>query len=156
MTWSISTPVTGAAQTGFTSPTYTLVADTAVDWNSRQHAVSALGGTQTGVVVSSVSCPFTIAFWRPRQFKQLPAANQVTGARSGKVPFNQWGCNVRKGVTPAANMPYSVAVYRGMFDVPAGADQYDAANVRAGLSLFIGALSQQSAGIGDSLVSGVM
>jgi hypothetical protein len=47
-------------------------------------------------------------------------------------------------------------LFTGSFDVPAGADLADSANLRAGLSLFIGALSQQSAGWGDTLASAVI
>jgi len=60
MTWSPTTPVTGGAQTGFTAPTYTLSVDTAPDINGKQHAVTALGGTQAGVTSHSVSNPFTV------------------------------------------------------------------------------------------------
>jgi len=71
MTISYTNPVTGAAQTGLTSPTYTLVADIAPDVNGRQWAVSALGGTQTGVRTHSASDPFTITVMRPKVFQSL-------------------------------------------------------------------------------------
>lgn len=51
MTISLTTPVTGAAQTGLTSPTYTHVVDTPPNAYTKQYAVTALGGTQTGVDV---------------------------------------------------------------------------------------------------------
>jgi hypothetical protein len=41
-------------------------------------------------------------------------------------------------------------------DVPAGSDTADPANVRAALSLAFGALWQQPAGIGDTLISGIL
>jgi hypothetical protein len=41
-------------------------------------------------------------------------------------------------------------------DVPAGADSADAPNVRAALSMMLGTLTQQSAGIGDTVTSGVV
>jgi hypothetical protein len=41
-------------------------------------------------------------------------------------------------------------------EVPAGVDTADADNVRAALSAHIGLLSDQSTGIGDSLVTGVL
>jgi len=41
-------------------------------------------------------------------------------------------------------------------DIPAGSDLADTANVRAGLSLLIGALEQISASIGDTIVTGVI
>jgi hypothetical protein len=43
-----------------------------------------------------------------------------------------------------------------VIDLPAGADTADAANVRAALSAHFGALSQQSAGVGDTTVSGIV
>jgi hypothetical protein len=42
-----------------------------------------------------------------------------------------------------------------VIEVVAGSDTADASNVRAALSLHIGALSQQSAGIGDTSVTGI-
>jgi hypothetical protein len=45
---------------------------------------------------------------------------------------------------------------RTVIECPAGADTYDAASVRAALSAHIGALSQQSAGIGDTTVNAVL
>jgi hypothetical protein len=41
-------------------------------------------------------------------------------------------------------------------DVPAGADTADAANIRASISLLVGALNQISASIGDTLITGVI
>jgi len=155
MTWNPSSPVTGGAQTGLTSPTYTLTTDTAPDVNGRQHAVTALGGTQTNVRTHSVSDPFTITFIRPKNPKVLPSANPVTGKYSS-IPRNTYTMIVRKGVNYAANQAPDVCIARLTIDVPAGADAYDAANIRALMSLIVGALSQQSAGIGDTLVNGIL
>lgn len=155
MTIAVTTPVTGAAQTGFTAPTYTLVADTPPDINGKQWAVSALGGTQTGVTVHSIASPFTITCSRPRVFKFLGKPNPVTGLVKD-VPVNVTKALVRKGVTPLAGQPYAVAIARGEFSCPAGSDTVDPANLRAMLSCFIGVLSQQSSGIGDTVVSGVI
>lgn len=155
MSWQPATPVTGAAVTGLTSPTYTLSADSGVDFNTKQHAVTALGGTQTGVVVSSVAAPFTVSFWRPKQFKQLPPANQVTGARSGRVPMNEYGLNIRKGVLPAANMPYETAMVQVRIRIPAGADTYDQANLKAMLSLLGGILNAEANDIATVVTTGV-
>lgn len=154
MAFNLTTPVTGSAQTGFTAPTYTIVVDTAPDSNGKQWAVSALGGTQAGVDVSSVSRPFTTTFIKPKVLKTLGASNPVTGVISN-VPNNSYIVTTRKGVLPLAGQPSRVLTIRTIVDVPAGADAADAANVRAALSLHIGALSQASAGVGDSAVSGV-
>jgi hypothetical protein len=155
MAFSPASPVTGGPQTGFTSPTYTLVSDTAPDATGRQYAVSAVGGTQTGATVHSASSPFTITFFRPKVFKTLSGRNGVTGEylRVGK---NQWKFIVRKGVTPAADQPYSQLNATLSIDVPSGSDTYDDANVRAALSMLIGVLWESSADIGDSVVSGIL
>jgi len=154
MTFAVTTPVTGGAQTGFTSPTYTLLTDVAPTVNGRQYAVSAVGGTQTGARVHSVSDPFTITLSRAGALRALPAANPVTG-RYGSVPKNVHKILLRKGVNFAASQAPEVFLARVELEVPAGSDSYDPANIRAGLSLLIGALSQISAGIGDTAVTGV-
>jgi len=152
--WSISSPITGGAQTGFTAPTYTHVADVAPDVNGKQVAVTALGGTQVGATVHSVASPFTVTFVRPKIFKVLGKTNPSTGLLPS-VPKNQFKLIVRKGVTPLAGQPYSVMNISVTMDIPAGADTADPANIRAAISAAIGALSQQSAGIGDTVTSGI-
>jgi len=155
MTITVTSPITGAAQTGLTTPTYTLTADTPPNPNGKQNAVTALGGTQTGVSVHSVAAPFTVAAFRPAILKQLGKANSVTGVINN-VPKNVYKVNTRKGVLPLAGQPYQTMLITTTIEVPAGADLADAANIRAALSAHIGALSQQSAGIGDTSVSGII
>lgn len=155
MTWSPTSPVTGGTQTGFTSPTYTLTTDVAPDVNGKQHAVTALGGTQTGVRSHSISDPFTVTFNRPKNPRVLQSPNPTTG-RYGSVPRNTHTMIVRKGVNFAANQAPEVAICRISFDIPAGSDAYDAVNIRAMMSLIAGVLSQQSSGAGDTLVSGIL
>lgn len=155
MAIALTSPVTGTAQTNLTSPTYTVVVDTAPGTNGKQWAVSALGGTQTGVRVHSASDPFTVTFERPVNVRQAPIANPVTGV-VGNVPRNSYKYRVRKGVIPVTGQNPQVMLSTGVFDVPAGADLADPANVRASTSLFIGALSQQSSGWGDTLNSAVI
>lgn len=152
--YSPTSPITGAAQTGLTSPTYTISEDTAPDNNGKQHAVTALGGTQTGVDASSVSRPFTITFVRPKVLRTLGQPNPVTGIVSN-VPMNTYKLITRKGVLPLSGQPSRTMRVITTIEIPAGADTADAANVRAALSAHFGALSQQSAGIGDTGVSGV-
>lgn len=152
--YSPTTPVTGGAQTGFTAPTYTIAADTAPDVNGKQHAVTALGGTQAGVTVHSVSSPFTVTFIRPKSFKALDQVNPVTG-KLPTVPKNSWMVIVRKGAVPLANQLPSTLTMRCEIAVPSGADLASPSEIRAAVSLLVGILNQQSAGIGDSLVSGL-
>lgn len=155
MAISLSSPVTGGAQTGFTSPTYTVVEDSAPDALSKQWAVTALGGTQTGVTTHSASSPFTFTVRRPASFKQAGVPNPSTGViyPTGK---NVWKLIVRKGMLPAANQSYQVGMVNSEIPVPAGADTYDAANVRAKFGFYVGCCWQLSAAIGDMLVTGVM
>lgn len=153
--WNPTSPITGGAQTGLTSPTYTFVSDVAPDANGKQVAVTALGGTQTGVQVHSVASPFTLTFARPKAFKALGQPNPVTG-RLPSVPRNTYKIITRKGVVPLAGQPAATMLVTTTIDVPAGSDSYDAMNVRAALSAHIGALNQQSAGIGDTGTSGIM
>jgi hypothetical protein len=155
MTVSVTSPVTGAAQTGLTTPTYTHVSDTAPDVNAKQYAVTALGGTQTGVTVHSASSPFTLAFWRPKILKILGVVDPVTGQLKS-VPVNTYKVITRKGVTPLAGQSVRTMVVNSTIDIPAGSDLADAPNVRAALSLHIGALSQVSAGLGDTTVTGIL
>lgn len=155
MSWSLTSPVTGAAQTGLTSPTYTHVADVAPDSNGKQVAVTALGGTQTSVIAHSVAAPFTTTFVRPKVFKALGKANPVTGLITS-VPRNVYKIITRKGVLPLAGQPYATMLVTTIIEVPAGSDSADAANIRAALSMHIGSLSQQSAGVGDTGVSGII
>ena len=156
MSINVTSPVTGGPQTGFASPTYTVVPDTAPPGNpGRQSAVTALGGTQTGVTTHSVASPFTVNFTRPSNLRVLGQPNPVTGVIQ-VVPTNTYKCIVRKGVLPLAGQAYRTALFSATCDIPAGADLADPANLRAGLSLFIGALNQQSAGLGDTIMSGII
>lgn len=155
MTFALTTPITGAAQTGFTAPTYTHVADMAPDPTGKQVAVSAVGGTQVGVTTQTVSSPFSITFVRPKVYRTLGKPNPVTGIIKD-VPRNTYKVIIRKGVTPLAGQPFATMQVTLMIDVPAGSDSADAANVRAAMSASIGALSQQSAGIGDTITSGIV
>lgn len=155
MTFSLTSPLTGAAQTGLTSPTYTLTADTPPDNNAKQSVVTALGGTQVGVTAHSVAAPFTIAMWRPKTFQALQPVDSLTGVLR-RVPTNTYKVITRKGVVPLAGQAFKNLVITTMIEVPAGADTADSANVRAALSAHIGALNQQAAGVGDTTIQGIL
>lgn len=153
--FTLTSPITGGAQTGLTTPTYTITSDVAPDSNGKQVAITALGGTQTGVTTHSVAAPFTITFVRPKSFKALGQPSPATG-RISSVPRNNYKVITRKGVLPLAGQPSQNLLITTIIEVPAGSDLADPANVRAALSAHIGALNQQSAGFGDTVVSGVM
>lgn len=156
MSFTLTTPITGSAQTGFTAPTYTIAVDTAPTSAGKQYAVTALGGTQVGVdTSSSPSKPFTTTLSRPTVLRTIGALDPVTGLLRS-VPRNTYKVITRKGVIPLAGQPAAVMNITTTFDVPAGADIADAANVRACMSLHVGSINGISASAGDTLVSGVI
>lgn len=155
MAYSPTSPVTGAAQTGFTAPTYTLALDMAPDSNGKQYAVSAIGGTQAGVTLHSVGSPFTANFVKPKSFAVLGKPNPITNVLQS-FPKNKWKFIARKGMLPLAGQPIQVGDIRVEINIPAGADTADPSNVRALYSLAAGLLWQQAAGIGDTVNSGIV
>lgn len=152
MAVSLSSPITGAAQTGLVSPTYTITADSAPA-NCKQWTVTALGGTQTGVTPHSISAPFTIGYWRPLVYKIIQWVQNAFGVTPKSIPRNVHKFIVRKSVSLSATVS-SVMMITVEVSVPASAETYDPANCRAAMSAAIGALNQQAAGWGDTLVSG--
>jgi hypothetical protein len=132
-----------------------LVADTPPDANAKQYAVTALGGTQTGVVPHSVAAPFTTAMFRPKAFKPAQLINPLTGALRG-VGTNSYSIITRKGVLPLAGQPYKTMIIRTIVECPVGADTADPLSVRAALSMHFGSVAQATAGIGDTVVNGVL
>jgi hypothetical protein len=154
MSLVLSTPVTGGAQTGFTTPAYVLTTDVAPTINGRQYIVSGLTGTQTGVRTHAVSDPFRVTLSRAATLKPLPPVNPIT-LRYGNIPKNTHSIIVGKGVNVAANQQPEVLNIRCYLDIPAGSDSYDSPNVRAACSLMSGVWTQIPAGIGDTCVTGV-
>lgn len=155
MAFAPSSPLTGAAVTGLTTPTYTLTTDVAPNVNGKQYAVTALGGTQTNVETNTVSKPFSISFFRPPVLKQLPQANPVTGVIKN-VPMNTYKLITRKGVLPAANQSAMTSRITTIIEVPAGSDTYEPEDLRAMISAHFGCGWAQASGIADTVVSGII
>jgi len=155
MALSISSPVTGGAQTGFTSPVYTVLADSNPDNNAKQWYVSAVGGAGNTPALHSASVPFFTSVWKPKVFQALGKPHPVTGLLTN-VPMNQFKIVTGKGAVPLAGQPAKTSVIRSLIDIPAGADVADAVALRAALSLHIGVLWQLSAELGNSVVSGTI
>lgn len=155
MSFSPSSPITGATVTGLTSPTYTIAADVAPSINGKQFAVTALGGTQTGVDTNTVSKPFTITFFRPVALKTLPQVNPTTGVIKN-IPMNQYKLITRKGAQPAANQMLMVARITTIIEVPAGSDTYEPEELRAMISAHAGTMWAQASGIADTVITGVL
>lgn len=155
MSFAPASPITGSTVTGLTSPTYTVVTDTAPNINGKQFAVTALGGTQTGVDINTVSKPFTLTFFRPAVLKVIPSINPLTGVVKN-VPVNSYKLVTRKGAVPAVNQQIQVARITTTIDVPAGTDTYEPEEIRAMLSAHFGVLWAQSSGIADTVLTGVL
>lgn len=155
MSISLTSPVTGATMTGLTSPTYTVSTDTPPASNLKQWAVTTLGGTQTGVLTHSISSPFTVTFTRPVAYKALGIVNPVTGLLRS-VPRNVYKVITRKGTIPLSGQPSTTMLITTSIDVPAGVDLADPLSLKAALSAHIGSLDQQSAGMGETYVSGIL
>lgn len=155
MTMSISSPVTGSAQTGLTSPTYTLTVDSPPSGGNvvKQWAVTALGGTQTNVAVHSGAAPFTISAIRPATYRGLSPVGANGLLRS--VPRNTMKLVVRKGVTPLTGQPPAILIASLVIDVPAGSPDADTNSVAAAISLLGGAIAQLAAGVGDTAKSNI-
>lgn len=150
-----ASPCTGAPGTGLTSPTYTLVSDTAPSTNGKQWAVSALGGTQTNVSISSVDKPFTLSVFRPAVFNRLPPVNPTTGVLP-RVQRNVHKVITRKGGTPLAGQTPQLILIETSVTVPAGVETADYPALAAALSLHIGSLWEQSNEWGDAMASGLL
>jgi hypothetical protein len=152
MTIAVTSPVVALTTfTGLTNPTYTLVADQAPA-NAKAYVVSTLGGTQTGVEVSSASNPFTLQFTRPASLRTLPAL-QANG-QLANVPKNVWVASTRKGVDVLSGQPKQVMTCRVDFGVPAGADVADPESVRACIAMFLAALAESADDIASSIIQG--
>lgn len=158
MSLSLTTPVTGAAQTDFTSPTYTLTESRAVDSNGRLYVVSAIGGTQTGVTVNSVGAPFTLNIWIPKVFKTITASVATLVGFSKLVPKNEWVVKTTKAVEVNALQGSSQAEIVTYIRIPVGAFTTSSglANIRAMHSLHLGALMQSPAQWADGEAAGIL
>lgn len=154
MAIALTTPVTGGAQTGFTTPAFVIAADSNPDFNGKQWVATGFTGTMVGVTPHSASSPCSVAFYKPKNVRVLAKPN--LNGFLGEVPVNVYSFYFRKGATPAANQVPVVAYCKQLFGIPAGTDTYDAPNIRALASMVVGVNNQLSAGIGDTLVSSVM
>jgi len=153
MAINLSSPVTGSAVTGLTSPTYSVVVDQPPNAYSKQWYVSAIGGTQTSVDAgSSASKPWTFTFSRPAVLKALNAVDATGVLR--QVGYNTWSYLMRRGLIPLAGQAPRVCNWRSEFPVLVGADTADTANLNAAVSSYIGVLYQQSDGLAVSLRTG--
>lgn len=153
---TLTSPVTGAPQTGLTTPTYTVVSDVAPDLYTSQWAVTALGGTQTGATAQTgADNPFNVSISRAKVLKPGPnvnSQNQIVGQPARNITKGSAKKGMRVNSASSVRFP---AYFDWRLSVPAGSESVDPAEIRAMLSLVIGQLTQMSAGIGDTIVTGI-
>jgi hypothetical protein len=155
MSVSLTSPVTGAAVGSLTSPTYTLTADSPPNAHSKQWAVTALGGTQTGVDAHSISNPFTVTVERPAQFRSVGQPNPVTGTLSAQ-PRNVFKVRLRKGVIPLSGQSDQIMPIEVRIPVPAGADSADSNSLEAAISCLGGILNADADQIAQMIIDGIV
>lgn len=145
------TAVSGGAQTGFTTPTHTYGS---VDKAARETNgfVTALAG-QPSARVHSISDPFKLSFQLPTNYRMV---GQPRDGVLGMQPKNVTRVRLWKGVVPLSGQASQLMDIDCRIAIPAGADSADAANVRAALSAFIGALNSLSSGLGDTTIQGTL
>jgi len=157
MAISPTSPLTGSAITGLTSPTYTLTADTPPDVNAKAYVVTALGGTQTNVITHKNEMPFRIIARRPKVVKTPGARNSVTGQfnQPGKNEYQFTivkGANVLNGFS---NAQYDTIVAKLTVAVPAAISN-DLPQLYAAMSALGGFVANQIQGISDTAQNSVL
>jgi len=152
--YSPDTSITGATQTAFTTPAYTLAQDNAPPvLGSRQHVVTAIGGTQANVRASTAGDPFTVLL-RKFPYRALPSKNPVTGLY-GSIPRNKVEFLFRKGLKVDSAGLIVPGDVRISASIPAGSETNDSANIRALICFMIGLLAEEAEDIAESMISGV-
>jgi hypothetical protein len=157
MAISPSSPLTGSAITGLTTPTYTLTSDTPPDVNAKAWVVTALGGTQTGVSVHKNEMPFRVIVRRPKVVKTPSARNTVTGqyVNAGK---NEYSITIVKGVNilnGMSNTQYENIVAKLTLAVPIAMGN-DEVQLSALASFLGGFITNQIQGIKDTSLNSVL
>lgn len=153
MAFNPTNPLPGAPMTGLTSPTYPLSPDYAPSFAGKQFAITTLGGVQSSVNPHDAARPFTISFFKPAVMK---TATLDAEGRATRSPMNVYKLIVRKNVQIDAQNTNKIAIVTTTIEIPAGAETYSVANIRAMLSCHLGACADQTASYGDTVLTGVM
>lgn len=161
MSLSVSTPISGSHQTGFTSPSFAVSQDNAVQVNARRWIVTSTTGAG-GVAGHTVSNPFMVQVSRPAVFKPAPTYLGPIGP-GGLALYRGTGKNeyrviVKKGTAVAEGLTGLIDVDLTM-RIPSGAEIAAPSDVRAALSLLGGFIANEttnSAGLGDMLIQGTL
>jgi len=158
MSLNPTSPVTGAAVTGLTTPGYVFTEDQAPDGNTRKFVITSVTGTQTGVEAHSVASPFYVLVRRPSQVKTLGRINPVTGQPTS-IPVNEHRVSLFKGATIAGTVATeAILVLDLRIRTPAGIDLVanDTEELKAALSFFGGFLSANASGLYDLICTNML
>lgn len=149
---SVEPTVTGGVATNYlTSPVLTTVKDKPLDTNQNQVACTALAsGTATNGRYHTPSDPFTATSSRPKSVKTLQSVGDDLDQ------YNEYSILVRKGVKCRSTGEIRVQTVRIIYRIPVGAETYDAVNVALGASLAHGIIAEESSGIVDTIISGLL
>lgn len=130
--------------------------DTAPQYNGKQFSCNATGLTGlTGVVAHSLSTPHTFNLVRPVTYRLLPSVNPVTGLLRN-VPKNTFTAIHRKSLVPLAGQSPALGIIRTSFELPAGCETADLANLKAFLQTDLAIRANQKNGLLDTLVTGTL
>lgn len=151
--FNITSALTGAAITGLTSPTYTFTQDIAPNATSKQFVVTALGGTQIGVNLHSITDPFTVTFFRAPKLQTITIDPKTQAVKA--IPVNSHRLLTRKAASCNATVK-KVNSIDVTVNIYAGSETFDKPNVDALFSAAIGTLMTQQQGIRDTVSSGIM
>lgn len=139
---NLSSPITGMAQTGLTTPTFTLTTDAGISPNQKQWLITALGGTQTGVSAHKVDSPFLVSYTKPSSPKAIPREFMTASGPIGNIPKNVYRLFGRKQVLVNGSYGTAPCDMEITFRVPVGATVQDLTSIKSLISMMGGALTQ--------------
>lgn len=147
-------PIAGANQPGFTSPSFTLAQDVSPKAGARQFFVSAVSGLP-GVAVHSTEKPFTITMEQPRVQSVLSVA-QLTGTGYYlRVKKNKYCMRVRKALEFSSTTgQQEIFQLPFWFELPSAGASRDPASVKAAFSLIVGTLVEIAPDFITAMTSG--
>jgi len=150
-----TSPVTGSAISGLSSPTYTLTSDSSGTNAAKLYAVTALGGTQTGVSAHSTDQPFTVRASRPKLVKVLSPV--ASGQLRKSIPKNVYKVSTSKSVViDLVTGESSTVIVETSIRVPVGCVLADPTSLSAALSCHGGVISDTLQGIRDTAANGIL
>lgn len=156
MSLTVTSPITGVALTGLTTPTFTLASDSPPDLNSYRYVITALGGTQTGATAQTgADNPFDLTLQRAPTLRQGPSVDSLNRI-IGQPGRNITRISGRKGMrVNSASSQRFPAYIRVEISIPAGAESVDPAEIKSFLSMEFGAMYNNAQGICDTVITGV-